>query len=88
MRRTNEETREEVRRTREKLLAEMRRGNAQLPAALNGHTHFRDICAAVLHKLPAIACHCLPKTTRISSVLCTRRNPETLRTEALIESSP
>ena len=56
MRRTNEETREEVRRTREKLLAEMRRGNAQLPAALNGHTHYRNICAAVLHKLPAIAC--------------------------------
>jgi hypothetical protein len=51
--RANKETREELRRTREELLAEMRRGNAQLLAALNGHIHDTETGAAVFRELPA-----------------------------------
>ena len=42
-------------RNREETLAEMRRGNAQLLAALNGHTHDENTGAAVCHEIPTAA---------------------------------
>ena len=42
-------------RNREETLAEMRRGNAQLLAALNGHTHDENTSAAVFRQAPTAA---------------------------------
>ena len=43
----------EIRRTREELLAEIRRANVQLLTALNGHTYDTETGAPVFRELPA-----------------------------------